>query len=111
MKNSTMKTIYAILTGANNNAADQIAVIRELEDEFAKEQEKAAAKQDLYETMRNVVFTKLGDKPMTLAELWEACKNEMPEGATKSKLSYALTRNWTEDIVKISGKVNEYRRK
>lgn len=111
MKNSTVKTIYAILTGTNTNEADRLAVIRELEDDFAKEQEKATAKLDLYEAMRAVVFSKLGDKPMTLAELWAACEADMPDGATKNKLSYALTHYWTEDIVKISGKINEYRRK
>ena len=111
MKNSTIKTIYAILTGSNTEEADRLAVIRELEDEFAKEQEKANAKLDLYEAMRAVVFTKLGDRPMTLADLWGAVEADMPDGATKNKLSYALTHYWNDDIVKISGKVNEYRRK
>ena len=40
MKNSTIKTIYAILTGANTDEAEKLAVIRELEDDFAKQAER-----------------------------------------------------------------------
>lgn len=111
MKNATIKTIYAILTGSNNNEADRLAVIRELEDDFAREQEKQNAKLDLYETMHSIVFSKLGDAPMTLADLWAACEAEMPDEATKNKLSYALRNYWADEVVVVKGKVNEYRRK
>ena len=72
MKNATMKSIYAILTGENTNEADRLAAIRELEDEFTKQAEKATAKLDAYDAMRAVVLNILNDKPMTVAEIFTA---------------------------------------
>ena len=111
MKNSTIKTIYAILTGANTDEAEKLAVIRELEDDFAKQAEKASAKLDTYETIHDVVMAHLGDKPMTVAEIFTAGEGDWPEGTTKNKISYGLTHYWENEVVKIQGKVNEYRRK
>jgi len=111
MKNATIKTIYAILTGENTNEADKLTCIRELEDEFAKAAEKASAKQDTYDTMRVVVLNILNDKPMTVAEIFTAGEGDWPEGTTKNKISYGLTHYWENEVVKIQGKVNEYRRK
>ncbi len=111
MKNATMKSIYAILTGENTNEADRLAAIRELEDEFTKQAEKATAKLDTYDAMRAVVLNILNDKPMTVAEIFTAGEGDWPEGTTKNKISYGLTHYWENEVVKIQGKVNEYRRK
>ena len=111
MKNSTIKTIYAILTGANTDEAEKLAVIRELEDDFAKQAEKASAKLDTYETIHDVVMAHLGDKPMTVAEIFTACESELPDGTTKNKVQYGLLNYWKDEVVKIEGKPNQYRRK
>lgn len=111
MKNSTIKTIYAILTGANTDEAEKLAVIRELEDDFAKQAEKASAKLDTYEAIHDVVMAHLGDKPMTIAEIFTACENELPDGTTKNKVQYGLLNYWKDEVVKIEGKPNQYRRK
>ena len=111
MKNATIKTIYAILTGANTDEADKLAVIRELEDDFAKQAEKASAKLDTYETIHDVVMAHLGDKPMTVAEIFAACESELPDGTTKNKVQYGLLNYWKDEVVKIEGKPNQYRRK
>ena len=111
MKNSTIKTIYAILTGANTDEAEKLAVIRELEDDFAKQAEKASAKLDTYEAIHDVVMAHLSDKPMTVAEIFTAGEGDWPEGTTKNKISYGLTHYWENEVTKIQGKVNEYRRK
>ena len=111
MKNSTIKTIYAILTGANTDEAEKLAVIRELEDDFAKQAEKASAKLDTYEAIHDVVMAHLGDKPMTIAEIFTACEIELPDGTTKNKVQYGLLNYWKDEVVKIEGKPNQYRRK
>ena len=111
MKNSTIKTIYAILTGANTDEAEKLAVIRELEDDFAKQAEKASAKLDTYEAIHDVVMAHLNDKPMTVAEIFAACESELPDGTTKNKVQYGLLNYWKDEVVKIEGKPNQYRRK
>ena len=111
MKNATIKTIYAILTGENTNETDKLACIRELEDEFAKAAEKASAKLDAYEAMWTVVCEILSDKPLTVAEIFERGGTDWPEDATARKVSYGLTHQWAENVVKIEGKPNQYRRK
>ena len=111
MKNATVKTIYAILTGENTDEAAKLACIRELEEEFAKAAEKAAGKQDAYEAMWAVVCNVLSDRPLTVAEIFERGGTDWPEDTTTRKISYGLTHQWAENVVKIEGKPNQYRRK
>ena len=82
----------------------------ELKAELDKNAEKAQANRDLYAAAHDVVMATLSDKPMTVAELWEAMKDKAPEGMTKSKVQYALRELWASEVVKIEGKVNEYKR-
>lgn len=109
MKNETIRTIYDILTGANTNETDKLTVIRELEDDFAREAEKAAAKVEAYDAIHEAVFSVLTTSPQTIADIYEKCKDKLPEGATKGQVQYGITRKWVSEIVKIDGKPNEYR--
>ena len=109
MKNTTIRTIYDILTGANTNETDKMACIREIEDMFTKNAEKVTKKMDFYDELWECVAQVLSDKPMTVAEIWEEIKDNAPEEATRNKVSYALTHYWTEKVVKIEGKPNQYR--
>jgi hypothetical protein len=108
MKISSMKTLVAYFYAQPSVPSDVADVVGEMELELAKEHEKQNAKLELYEAAYEAVMAKLGDKPMTLAELWEAVKGELPEDFTKNKLSYALTHYWTDDVVVTKGKVNGY---
>ena len=40
----------------------------------------------------------------------EAIEDEVPEGITKGKVQYALTHLWGDEIVKVEGKPNGYRK-
>lgn len=111
MKISSMKTLVAYFYAQPSVPSDVADVVGEMELELAKEHEKQNAKLELYEAAYQVVMAKLGDKPMTLVELWGAVNDELPEDFTKNKLSYALTHYWADDVVVTKGKVNEYRRK
>jgi hypothetical protein len=106
MKKSTMTTIANYI----KNVPELTAEYAELQAELDKNAEKAQTNRDLYAATHDVVIGALTDKPVTLAELWEAVKDTVPEGMSKSKVQYALRELWAAEVVKIEGKVNEYKR-
>ena len=95
---------------ALRNLPEYAAEYEEVRAENAKNEEKAQANRDLYAAAHDVVIGALTDKPVTLAELWETVKGTVPEGMSKSKVQYALRELWAAEVVKIEGKVNEYKR-
>ena len=108
MTKNMMKSLVAYLNG---ETVTNIAEIKaSLEAELAKGEAKAQANRELYATAHDVVIGALTDKPVTLAELWETVKDAVPEGMSKSKVQYALRELWAAEVVKIEGKVNEYRK-
>ena len=108
MTKNMMKSLVAYLNG---ETVTNIAEIKaSLEAELAKGEAKAQANRELYATAHDVVIDALTDKPVTLAELWETVKDTVPEGMSKSKVQYALRELWAAEVVKIEGKVNEYRK-
>lgn len=92
------------------NVPELAAEYAELQAELDKNAEKAQANRDMYAAAHDVVMATLSDKPMTLAALWDAMKDNAPEGMTKSKVQYGLRELWAAEAVKIEGKVNEYKR-
>ena len=110
MKKSTMN---AIVNYINDNAIEALYEVRdELTAELNKGAEKAQQNRDLYDAAKEVVMTELGttENAVTISELYDAVANKLPDGMTKGKLQYAVTRLWTAEIVKIEGKVNTYRK-
>ena len=107
MKNSTLTTIYTVLTNSNY---DNTEVMQELYNEIHKGDKAKAEKAMVYEDAKPIVFGvfEQTDQPLTVAEIWESIAEEVPDGFTKSKLSYALTHNWADEVVKVVGKTNAY---
>ncbi len=108
MKKSTMIALVSYLNGATVDNLDEIKA--ELEAELNRNAEKAAANRELYESAKPVVFEgfrRIGI-PTTIAELYEEIKGELPQGFSKSKVQYAVTRLWSDEIVKTEGKTNTY---
>jgi len=106
MKKNTMITIANYI----KNVPELAAEYAEVQAELDKGEAKAQANRALYAATHAVVMATLSDKPMTVAELWEAMKDNAPEGMTKSKVQYALRELWASEVIKIEGKVNEYKR-
>ena len=108
MKKSTMIALVSLLNGEAIANPDEIKA--ELEAELNKGAEKAQANRDLYASAHDVVMEALrsASAPVTIGELYEAVASVLPEGMTKSKVQYAVTRLWTDEIVKTVGKVNTY---
>ena len=108
MKKSTMIALVSYLNGATVDNLDEIKA--ELEAELNRNAEKAAANRELYESAKSVIFEgfRVAGTPVTIAELYEEIKDELPQGFSKSKVQYAVTRLWSDEIVKTEGKTNTY---
>ena len=110
MKKSTIMSLVSYLNGETITNLDEIR--NELTAELRKGEEKAQANRDLYESAREIVLAGLAETNVgvTVSELYESIMDNLPEGFTKGKLQYAVTRLWTDAIVRIEGKVNTYRK-
>ena len=107
MKKSTLTSIVALLNG---ETVDTEALKAEVEAELNKGAEKAQANHDLYASAHDVVIEALSKvtAPVTIGELYDEIANDLPEGMTKGKVQYAVTRLWVDEIAKTEGKVNSY---
>ena len=108
MKKSSLLSLVSYLNG---ETVDNIAEIKaEIEAELSKGAEKAQANRDLYASAHDIVIDALrsATAPVTMGELYEAVADNLPEGMTKGKVQYAVTRLWVDEIVKTEGKVNTY---
>ena len=109
MKKATMNTILSLIADIDTPDAEEAR--NELNAELNRGAEKAQANRDLYDAAKEVVMGELGDTPVTIGELYDAIATKLPQGMTKGKLQYAVTRLWVGDgIAKIEGKVNTYRK-
>ena len=107
----TKNEMQSILNYLNGENVDMTEIKAKIEAELAKDADAKAAKVAEYDAIREVVFSKLGSAPMTMADLFKACESELPEGTTKGKVQYGILNYWADEIVKIEGKPNQYRRK
>ena len=108
MKKSTILSLISYLEG--ETIANPDVILDELKAEVAKGEAKAQANRDLYASAHDVVINALASAsaPVTMSELFEAVEGDLPEGMTKGKVQYAVTRLWSDEIVKTEGKVNTY---
>ena len=106
MKKASLSAIYSALKGIDFDSE----ILAEVEKELNKGEEKKAKNAEAYEAMHDVIVGALSDTPVTCAELFESIEGDLPEGATKGKVQYALTHLWSDEIVKIEGKPNTYRK-
>ena len=88
--------------------------IKDIRDEIVAElnkgAEKAQANRDLYASAHDVVMEglRVAGQPVTIGELFESIESELPDGFSKGKVQYAITRLWADEVVKTEGKVNSY---
>ena len=108
MKKSTMNSILSLIATIDTPEAE--AVRAEVTAELNKGEAKAQANRDLYASAHDVVIKALASAtaPVPMSELYEAVEDNLPDGMTKGRVQYAVTRLWSDEIVKIEGKVNTY---
>ena len=106
MKKVSLQSLVSYLTetGALPEIRDEIVA------ELNKGAEKAQANRDLYASAHDVVMNglRMASSPVTIGELYESIKDELPEGFSKGKMQYAITRLWADEVEKTEGKVNTY---
>ena len=103
--------MMALVSYLNGNTVDNLDEIKaELEAELNRGAEKAQKNRDLYDSVKPIVFEGLSmaSSPVTIAELFDEIKDRLPDGFGKSKVQYAVTRLWIDELVKHEGKVNTY---
>ena len=108
MKKATLSAVYTALLDSGYESTDPI--MQELDTELHRGDARKEANAKAYDALHDVVIDNLSDTPCTSAELWEAIKDDVPEGTTKNKVQYALAHLWQDEIVKIDGKPNTYRK-
>jgi len=106
MKKATMNTILSLIATIDTPEAEEVRA--ELNAELGKGEAAKAENAKVYDAAKAVVFAELGETPVTISELYEALEDKLPEGFSKGKLQYAMTRLWKDDLVKVEGKVNAY---
>lgn len=108
MKKNTMMALVSYLNGNTVDNLDEIKA--ELEAELNKGAEKAQKNRELYESVKPIVMEgfRTAGVPVTVAELFEEIKGNLPDGFGKSKVQYAVTRLWINELGKKEGKVNSY---
>ena len=106
MKKITLNTILSLIANIDTPEAQEVR--DEIQVELNKGAEAKAMNAELYDTAKGIVMNTLSETPVTIGELWDALADELPDGFTKGKLQYAMTRLWASEITKIEGKVNSY---
>ena len=90
--------------------ADIADAVNELFAERAKNEEKAEANRAVYASAHDAVMDVITTTPQTVAEIFEACEDELPNGFSKSKVQYGLLNLWSDEvkvIVNVKG-ANQY---
>ena len=107
MKKDTLIAIYDALDGFGY---EDKGVLAELAKEINKDIARKEALAQSYEEAHDAIIGALGKTPATCAEIYDAIKNTLPTGFGKGKVQYALTHLWEDEIEKIAGKPNTYRK-
>lgn len=109
MKKATLEAIRDTLIDLGVNDTDPMVV--ELNAELNKGAEEKAARAAAYESIHSIVVDNLTDTPVTCADLFVEIEPEVvAKGMTRHNVQYALNNLWQDEIVKIAGKPNTYRR-
>ena len=111
MKKATLEAIRDTLLDLGVQDTDPIVV--ELNAELNKGAEEKAARAAQYETIHRIVVDNLDPTtPVTCSDLFAEIEADVTaNGMTRHNVQYALNNLWQDEIEKIAGKPNTYRRK
>jgi hypothetical protein len=109
MKKSSLSAIYSALKGIDFDTE----ILAELDKEIHKGDEAKAKSAEGYAVLHDIVMTALSmtSGAVTISELWSSIEDDASaQGFTKGKVQYGLTKLWCDEIVKIEGNPNTYRK-
>ena len=110
MKKATLETIRTTLVDLGIDTTDPM--IAELDAELNKGAEEKAARAAAYAGIHDIIVDNLTETPVTCADLFAEIEVEITaKGMSRYNVQYALNSLWQDEIVKIAGKPNTYRRK
>lgn len=108
MKKATLQEIHDLLVHWDECPE---RLIEEISAELNKGAEEKAKRAEAYEGVHDLIIGALSDTPATCADVFEEIKNELTaKGMTRYNVQHALNNLWQDEIVKIPGKPNTYRR-
>lgn len=118
MKKATLQYLVNLMNdqialngGEAETGAEYVAARDELAAELNKGAAEKAARAEAYEGIHDIVVDNLTDTPITCADLFVEIEPEVvAKGMTRHNVQYALNNLWQDEIVKIAGKPNTYRR-
>ena len=99
MKKSTLESLYTYFV-KHDDTVDLSVLTDEIRSEWERMQEKANANRSIYESAKEVAFSILCDKPMTVKEIYAAGEGQWPDGFTAAKVQYAVLHYWNDEIIK-----------
>ena len=108
MKKASLRALVDYIV---DNDVNELSEIKdEIVAELAKNEAKAQENRDLYASAHDVVMNglRMATEPVTIGELYAEIADELPDGFSKGKVQYAITRLWADEVVKTEGKVNSY---
>ena len=110
MKKNTLEAMRNYLNG--DETVDLSVLREEVNAEWERTTAKARANADTYAVAHDVLMNIMPDTPMTVKEIF-ALSEDWPEGFTTSKLQYAMTRMWQDEINRVENakSANQYSRK
>ena len=101
MTKTTLMTVAETLNALTNPTEAQAAARDAVNAEIAKNEAKAQANRDLYDAAEEAVMGVLSAEPMTVAEIYDACADDLPDGFSKSKVQWGLLNKWADKVTKI----------
>lgn len=108
MTKEMLKTLVNIVIDSDTEDKDKILV--ELDKELHRGDAMKAAKAQVYadnwDAVREVLAT--ATEGATVAEIFDSLDGKVGSDFTKGKLTYALSHQWADHVVKTTGKVNTY---
>lgn len=99
MKKTTVEALYNYFVNGND-AIDLSTVVEDIRTEYERTAGKAAEKLAAYENAKPIVFGVMGDDPLTVKQIYELAKDELPEDFSANKIQYAFLHYWSDEIVK-----------
>lgn len=108
MTNASLNTIYTVLSSVDFENKE--TVLAEVYKDLHRNDEVKAKKAETYDALHDIIINVLDEVPVTCSELYESIDENLPDDVSRGKVQYALTHLWQDEIVKIPGKPNTYRR-
>lgn len=115
MKKASLQSLITFIDSMNEQGSttQEIMEIKaELEAEVNKGAEEKAARAAAYAGIHDVIVDNLTDTPVTCADLFAEIESDITAaGMSRHNVQYALNNLWQDEIEKIPGKPNTYKRR